>query len=74
MNEIWGGVITIATAIVGVAILAVLVGGQSQTANVITSAAKGFATDLQAAEAPVTGGSAFGGSTLSGGASSVLNY
>jgi hypothetical protein len=74
MNEVWGGIVTILMAIVGVAILAVLVGNGSQTIGVIGAAAKGFAQDLSAAEAPVLGGSALGMGTLSGGASSVLNY
>jgi hypothetical protein len=52
--------VTVATAIVGVAIIAVLVSGQAQTSQVIGAATGGFATDLQAAVSPVTGGSGFG--------------
>lgn len=74
MNEIWGGVITVATAIVGVAILAVLVSNNAQTANVVSSLTQGFATDLAAATAPVTGGNILGGMSLSGGAGHVYNY
>lgn len=74
MNEVWGGVVTIAMAIVGVAILAVLVGGNSQTVGVINAAGRAFGNALNAAEAPVLGGSALGMGTFSGGASSVLNY
>lgn len=75
MNEMWGGVITVATAIVGVAILAVLVSKQANTSQVISSAARGFAADLQAAVSPITGTTnTLGGLSLSGGANSVLNY
>lgn len=57
-----GQLVTIATAIVGVAIIAVLVSNNAQTANVISSAAGGFAEDLSAAVSPVTGGTgAYGG-------------
>lgn len=74
MNEIWGGVITIATALVGVAILAVLVQSPNTT-SVISAATKGFASDLSAAENINSGGSSIlGGGVLSGGAGSVLNY
>lgn len=73
MNEIWTGVITIATAIIGVAILAVLVSNRAQTSQVIQAATGGFAQDLAAAEAPVTGNNVLGGMSLSGGAGSVIN-
>jgi hypothetical protein len=55
MDKYATDIVTILTAIVGVAILAVLVGKSSQTAAVITAAAKGFASDLTAAEGPVSG-------------------
>lgn len=58
MNEFWTSITTIATAIVGVAIIAVLVSQRAQTGNVITSATTGFANDLTAAVAPVSGASA----------------
>jgi uncharacterized membrane protein (Fun14 family) len=57
-------VVTIATAIVGVAILAVLVSRQSNTAGVITAGGNAFANMLRAATAPVTGGGFGGGFTL----------
>ena len=79
MNEIWGGVVTIATAIVGVAVLAVIVSKNANTSGVISSAGSALATDIGAAVSPVTGGSGLGGfgnilggTSLSGGASSVL--
>lgn len=55
MNNAMGEVVTIATAIVGVAILAVLVSKNAQTGTVLTSAGTAFATMLGAATAPVTG-------------------
>ncbi len=48
-------IVTIATAIVGVAILAVLVGRNSNTANVIGAAGDAFAGALRTAVSPVTG-------------------
>jgi anti-sigma-K factor RskA len=48
-------VVTIATAIVGVAMLAILVSRKSQTPAVIQAAASGFGNSLAVAEAPVTG-------------------
>ena len=49
-------VVTVVMAIIGVAILAVLVSSQSQTSTVIKSASSGFAQDLTTALSPVTGG------------------
>jgi hypothetical protein len=49
--------VTIATALVGVAIVAVLVSQKAQTGSVISAAASGFAQDIGAAVSPVTGGS-----------------
>lgn len=75
MNEMWSGVVTVAMAIVGVAILAVIVSRNADTANVITAGARGFAADIEAAVSPVTGGgNVLGGMTLSGGASSIYPY
>lgn len=61
MNELWGSVVTIATAIVGLAIIAVIVSNRASTASVLQAATGGFAQDLSAAVSPVTGGSGFGG-------------
>jgi len=66
MNEMWSSIVTVATAIVGIAILAVIVSKQSNTAGVISAAAGGFAQDIAAAVSPVTGGG-FGLGTLGGG-------
>jgi len=56
MNQITEAIVTIGTAIVGVAILAVLVSRNSQTPNVLNAMGRAFATSLGAATAPVTGG------------------
>lgn len=53
-------IVTVLTAIIGVAILAVLVSNQANTVGVIKAASSGFATDLSAALSPVTGGGGFG--------------
>lgn len=71
-DQIFSSVVTIATAIVGVAILAVLVSKQADTANVIGAATSGFANDLRAAVSPVVGGGF--GSFAGGGVSSLNNY
>lgn len=51
-------VATIATAIVGVAILAVLVSKNANTAGVIKSAGSAFSSALATAVSPVTGSGA----------------
>lgn len=55
-DQLIGGVVTVATAIIGVAIIAVLVSNNANTSKVITSAGSAFGSALSAAEAPVTGG------------------
>jgi len=55
MNQITEGVVTIATAIVGVAILAVLVSKNAQTPAVLGAAGSAFSNALSAATGPVTG-------------------
>jgi hypothetical protein len=63
MNQTVSGIVTILTAIVGVAILAVLVSKNANTAGVIKAASGGFAQALQAAVSPVAGN---GGGFVSG--------
>ena len=53
-------VVTVLTAIIGVAIIAVLVSQRAQTGSVIQAAGEAFSGALNAAESPVTGGSGFG--------------
>lgn len=70
MNELTHSLTSIALAIVGVAILAVIVSKNANTANVLGSAGSAFSGALAAAEGPVTGytPSNFGGlgSTMMG--------
>ncbi len=62
MNNFSGSIVTIAIAVIGVAIVAVLVSNNAQTGNIITKSTTGFSNVLKAAISPVVGG---------GGASSV---
>ena len=56
MNNFWEGIVAIATAIVGVALLAVLVSRNAQTPQVISASGTAFANALGAAVSPITGG------------------
>lgn len=56
MNNTVGQIVTVLTAIVGVALLAVLVSKRSQTPEVISSFGGAFADALRAATSPVSGG------------------
>ena len=69
-DQLIGGVVTVATAIIGVAIIAVLVGSNARTSQVISAAGNAFAGALGVAEGPVTGNS-FGGVS---GLSSLSNF
>jgi hypothetical protein len=53
-------IVTILTAIIGLAILAVLVSPRAQTSNVIGAGARGVSSILGAALSPVTSTGAFG--------------
>ena len=55
MSGLTESLVTIATAIVGLGIVAVLVSRNANTAGVIQSAASGFGNSLAVAESPVTG-------------------
>lgn len=57
-DHLINSVVTIATAIIGVAIIAVLVSNRAQTSNVIASASQALANNISAAVAPVTGATA----------------
>ena len=57
-------IVTVLTAIIGVAILAVLVSKQSATVGVINAGSTGFSQILGTALSPVSGGSSFGGINL----------
>jgi len=55
-EQLLTAIVTVITAIIGVAILAVLVSQKAQTSTVIKAASAGFATDLRAALSPITEG------------------
>lgn len=55
MDKLTTGAIGVFTAIVGLAILAVLVSKSAATSGVISSITGGFANDIKAAVAPVSG-------------------
>lgn len=63
----------VATALIGLAIIATLVSRQADTSQVIGAAASGFARDLQAATNPFSGGG-FAGLTGGGGGFGVGSY
>lgn len=75
-SNVTGSIVTIATAIVGVAILAVLVSKNANTSGVITAAGNAFSGALGVAEGPVTNSGGLGnmGGFTGGGASSVNLY
>ena len=64
MGGAMNNVTTIAVAIVGVAILALLVSKKANTAGVITSAGQAFSSALSVAVSPVTGGTGSNGSSM----------
>jgi hypothetical protein len=78
-----GSLVAVISAILGLAIVAVLVSNRAQTAGVITSAGAALANDISAAVAPVTGaqaqintggGNGFGGFSLQGPPMGSVNY
>ena len=62
-------VVTVLMAIVGVAIIAVLVSKNANTTGVIQAGGSAFSGALGTALSPVTGGGGFGGFSGQGGAS-----
>lgn len=68
MNQLTGAIVTVFTAIIGVAIIAVLVSKNANTSQVATSVAQGFAGDLSTAISPVSGGTGFNWNNMAGGA------
>lgn len=61
MNNALGQIVTVFTAIVGVAMLAVLVSKNANTSGVIKSVGDAFSTSLRAATGPVMIPSTSGG-------------
>ena len=64
MNSGFAVLATILSAIIGLAIISVLVSQYSQTSGIVTASAQGFGYIIQQAVAPVTGGGAQLGSSL----------
>lgn len=62
-DQIVTSIVTVLVALIGVAIVAVLVSGNAQTANVLNAGGSAFSGILGTALGPVTGGSGlnFGG-------------
>jgi hypothetical protein len=56
-DQLISSVVTVLTAIVGLAIIATLVSKNAQTGSIITAGGSAFSGALAAAEAPVTGSS-----------------
>lgn len=55
MNSIIEAISTIALAVIGLAIVSVLVSKNAQTSSVIQASASGLANNIGVAESPVTG-------------------
>jgi hypothetical protein len=64
-DKVITGIVAIVTAIIGVAIIAVLVANKSNTPGVLSAAGSAFSSILSAAVSPLTGGGI--GSSVSGG-------
>lgn len=56
-DQLISSVVTVATAIVGLAIIATLVSKNANTSQIVTSSGNAFSGALQAAEGPVLGNS-----------------
>lgn len=65
-DQLISSVVTVLTAIVGVAIIAVLVSQKANTAGVIQAGGSAFSGALGTALSPVTGSSSFGSFTGGG--------
>ena len=61
MNQLVNGLIVVLTAIIGLAILSVLVSRNANTSGVIQAGSTGFSQILGTAVSPVTGSSNFSG-------------
>jgi hypothetical protein len=72
-NQLINSVVTVAVAIIGVAIVAVLVSRNANTSGVISSASQGFSTALGTALSPVSGSGGLGLGGFPGGPGGILN-
>lgn len=61
-DQLVSSAVTVATAIIGLAIIAVLVSKNANTSNVIGAGGSAFSRALATAEAPVTGTASMGSS------------
>lgn len=61
-DQLVSSAVTVATAIIGLAIIAVLVSKNANTSGVLNAGGSAFSRALAAAEAPVTGTSSMGSS------------
>lgn len=73
-EHLFTSITSIALAVVGLALVATIVGKNSQTGNVISAAGGALARDIGAAVAPVTGGGITGGLTSFGGFTNYSGY
>jgi len=73
-SEIISGVITVLTAIVGVAIIAVIVSKGAQTPQVLSAGGQAFSQALGTAVSPVTGGSGMLGFTGGTSLGTIQNF
>lgn len=71
-NQLVASVVTVLTAIIGVAIIAVLVSPNAKTGQVIQAGSQGFSTALGTALSPVTQSSGLGSIGSFGGG--ILQY
>jgi PRD1 phage membrane DNA delivery len=72
MDRAFETIVTIASGIIGVAILAVLVSNKANTAGVLGAAGSAFSNALSAATGPVTGSVAPPVNTATGGAAQLF--
>jgi hypothetical protein len=66
--------VTVATAIIGVAILAVLVSKNAQTSNVISATSSGFSQGLGTALSPLSSGGGLGNGIMNSIGGGAGNY
>lgn len=65
MNQLWSGVVAVLMAIIGVAILSVIVSKNANTTAVLQAGQQAFSGSLATALSPVTGSSGISASTFS---------
>lgn len=73
MNAFMEGAVTIALAVIGLAIVSVVVSKNAQTSSVVQSVASGFGNDIAVAESPVSGANITPNLSYPGGLGSVMN-